>query len=79
MKLVFTPEQSAQIEPHLLLGRALLGRVTREPYDTTNPDSYRTCGRLMIELGSVPEASLPALRAAIRAKPAKNSKKKPTK
>lgn len=73
MKLVLTPDQCAPIEPHLKLGRALLGRVLREPYDGTN---VATSGRLTLELGSVPEASLPALRAAIMAKPAVKKKAK---
>jgi len=40
----------------------LLGRVLREPFDGTNAEM---CGRLQIELGCVPESSLPRLRANI--------------
>lgn len=61
--LVLTLEQAAQIEPHMRPGSALLGRVMREPFTGSNA---ATCGTLTMELGSVPEASLPALREAIR-------------
>lgn len=73
MKLILTAAQASQIEPHLTVGRALLGRVLRKQYDPASP---ATAGRLTIELGSVPEASLPALRAAIRAKPKKKARAK---
>lgn len=62
MKLILTPEQTAQIEPHLIPDRALLGRVTREQYDPQQPV---TAGRLIMELGAVRESALPALRLAI--------------
>jgi len=70
MKLQLTAEQAAEIEPHMRIGFALLGRVTRRQFDGTNSD---TCGALMIEIGPVPESSLPSLRDAIRAaaKPAR--------
>jgi hypothetical protein len=63
MRLILTPEQAAQIEPHLRHGRTLLGKVEREPFDGSNA---ATCGQLRIELGSVPTSALPALRDAIR-------------
>ena len=76
MRLELTPAQAAQIEPHLRPGLALLGRVTREQFDGSNS---ATCGTLTLELGIVPEASLPALREAIRtathpAKPKRNAR-----
>jgi hypothetical protein len=51
-------------------GRVLLGKVGREMFNGSNSES---CGRLLLELGSVKESSLPRLRAAIIAedKPAK--------
>ena len=64
MRLELTPEQAAQIEPHMRTGTALLGRVMREPFTGSNA---ATCGALLLELGPVPESSLPALRDAIRA------------
>ena len=63
MRLQLSDEQAAQIEPHLRPGFALLGRVIREPFTGSNA---ATSGTLTIELGSVPEMSLPALREAIR-------------
>ena len=50
------------IEPHLRTGWTLLGKVEREQFTGSNGE---TSGRLTIELGRVPTASLPALRAAI--------------
>lgn len=63
MKLPLTIAQAAQIEPHLRPGMTLLGRITRETFTGRNGE---TSGALVIELGSVPEASLPALRESIR-------------
>ena len=63
MKLPLTLAQAAQIEPHLRPGFVMIGRVMREQFDGGNA---ATCGTLMLKLGSVPEASLPALREAIR-------------
>lgn len=63
MRLALTAAQAAQLAPHLRPGTALLGRVSREPFNGTNGD---TSGALTLELGTVPEASLPALREAIR-------------
>ncbi len=63
MKLLLTPAQAAQIEPHLRPGMTLLGKIEREGFDGSNAG---TSGRLTLELGSVPTASLPALRDAIR-------------
>ena len=60
--LLLTAEQSAALTPSLRAGTALLGRVMREPFNGENPG---TCGRLIIELGTVPESSLPRLREAI--------------
>jgi hypothetical protein len=75
LKLTLTAEQSAALAPQLISGRALLGRVTREVFTGTNAE---TAGRLIIELGAVPETALPALREAIakanRPKPAKKGK-----
>jgi hypothetical protein len=75
LKLTLTPEQAALLTPQLLPGRALLGRVTREAFMGTNAE---TAGRLIIELGAVPETALPALRAAIvkanAPKPAKKAR-----
>jgi hypothetical protein len=74
MKLTFTPEQAALLTPQLIAGRALLGRVTRERFDGSNPE---TAGRLIIELGTVPELALPALRDAItKANKPKTGKKR---
>ena len=63
MRLELTPQQAAQIESHMRPGTALLGRVMREPFTGSNA---ATCGTLLLELGPVPESSLPALRDAIR-------------
>lgn len=74
MKLVFTDAQAAQLAPHVTVGRALLGRVTREPYDPACPE---VAGRLVMELGTVLESALPSLRAAIaKAGEPKKAKKK---
>ncbi len=62
-RIVITAEQAAVIEPLLRPGFAVLGRVMREPFDGTNSG---TSGRLVIELGTVPEKALPKLREAIR-------------
>jgi hypothetical protein len=61
--LRLTREQTAIIAPDLRFGFVLLGRIIREPFDGSNG---ATSGSLMLEYGSVPEASLPALRQAIR-------------
>jgi hypothetical protein len=58
-----TADQAAQIEPHLRHGWTLLGKIEREGFNGTNGE---TCGRLVIELGSVPTSALPRLREAIR-------------
>jgi hypothetical protein len=63
MRLELTTDQAAQIEPHLRHGWTLLGKIERELFNGANP---QTSGRLTIELGRVPDASLPALRDAIR-------------
>ena len=63
MRLELTTAQAAQIEPHLRHGMTLLGKIEREGFDGSNAG---TSGRLTLELGSVPTASLPALRDAIR-------------
>lgn len=63
MRLQLTADQAAQIAPHLRPGIVMIGRVMREPF---TGDNAATSGRLTLELGSVPEASLPALREAIR-------------
>jgi hypothetical protein len=74
MKIIFTPEQAAILTPQLIPGRALLGRVTCERFDGSNPE---TAGRLIIELGAVPEMALPALRDAItKANKPKGKRKK---
>ena len=73
MRLALSFAQAAQIAPHLRPGFALLGRITREGFDGTNPQSS---GRLTIELGNVPTASLPALRDAIRKATAPAPKRK---
>ena len=62
-EIVLTSEQAAVIERLLSPGLVVLGRVMREPFDGTNAT---TSGRLTLELGTVPESSLPALRDAIR-------------
>ena len=62
-RLILTIAQAAQTEPHLKHGWTMLGRITREGFDGSNAE---TSGALILELGSVPTASLPALRAAIR-------------
>lgn len=63
MRFELTTDQAAQIEPHLRTGMTLLGKIEREGFDGSNP---QVSGRLTLELGSVPTASLPALRDAIR-------------
>ena len=63
MKLTLTADQASQIEPHLRPGWTLLGKIGREQFTGTNP---QTSGALVLELGRVPEAALPALREAIR-------------
>jgi hypothetical protein len=63
MKLPLTTAQAAAITPHLRPGMTLLGKIEREGFDGSNAG---TSGRLTLELGSVPTASLPALRDAIR-------------
>lgn len=77
MKLLLslTPEQAAQLTPHLRAGFALLGRIMPEPYTGANA---ATSGRLTLEFGAVKESALPSLRDAIRKanEPAKKSKKK---
>ena len=62
MRLVLTPEQQAAIAPLLRPGWTLLAKIEREPFDGTNT---ATAGQLRIEIGAVPTASLPALRAAV--------------
>ncbi len=63
MRLILTPEQAAQITPHMRPGFALIGRIAREMFDGTNAG---TSGRFVIELGTVAEIALPALRLAIQ-------------
>lgn len=62
MRLELTLEQLEQIRPHLDPGKALLCRIAREMFVGTNAT---TSGMLYLEFGTVPLASLPALRAAI--------------
>ena len=73
MRLHLTPEQSAQVEPMMRIGFALLGKIEREPFDGSNA---ATSGTLRLELGAVPEAALPALREAIRTATAPARKRK---
>ena len=75
MRLPLSSAQAAQIEPHLRHGMTLLGKIEREGFDGSNP---QVSGRLILELGNVPTASLPALRAAIRSAtaPAPTKKRK---
>lgn len=63
MKLPLTTEQAAAVGPLLRHGWTMLAKIERESFDGTNAE---TCGRLWLELGSVPTSSLPSLRAAIR-------------
>lgn len=63
MTVTLTPDQAAQIRPMMQVGQAVLGRVTFRRFDG-DPDR---CGEMEIEIGHVPETSLPALREAIRA------------
>jgi hypothetical protein len=65
LKLPLSAEQCQQVEPHLRVGFALLGRITREAFDPAVGNSA-TSGRLILEAGFVPESSLPALRLAIQ-------------
>jgi hypothetical protein len=78
MRLELTTDQAAAVAPHLRPGMTLLGKIEREGFDGSNAG---TSGRLTLELGSVPTASLPALRDAIRnataPAPAKKRKGKP--
>ena len=62
MRLILTSEQAAQVEPHMRHGWTLLAKIEREMLDGTNT---ATAGQLRIEIGAVPTASLPALRAAV--------------
>jgi hypothetical protein len=62
--LYLTPEQVGLIEPFANLGFVVLGRVKRETLDD-DCKNIETAGRWVFEFGSVPEASLPALRGAI--------------
>ncbi len=63
MNLVLTPEQAIEVLPLIRNGSALFGRVIRERFDGENAE---TSGRLMLELGTIPESAIPALREAIR-------------
>ena len=63
MTLALTPDQAAQLTPHMRPGTALIGRVHREPFDGGNA---ATCGTLTMELGTVPESALPKLDSASR-------------
>ena len=63
MKLTLTAEQSAQLAPSIRHGWTLIGKIEREPFTGSNAG---TSGRLIMECGSVPSESLPALRSAIR-------------
>jgi hypothetical protein len=72
MRLILTPEQSAQLAPLMRHGWTLLGKLDRKPFDGSNVE---TSGRLRLELGSVPTSALPALRAIRTAtEPARKSK-----
>ena len=62
MRLPLTSDQAAAIEPHIRIGWTMLGKIEREAFDGSNAT---TSGRLVLELGTVPTASLPALREAI--------------
>lgn len=77
LRLTLTPEQAAQVTPHMRAGFALLGRIMPEPYTGAGANAA-TSGRLSLELGAVKESALPSLRDAIRKanEPAKKSKKK---
>lgn len=48
LTLVLTADQAAQVQPHLKLGRVMLGRIIPELYTGTNPE---TSGRLTLEIG----------------------------
>lgn len=63
LQLTLTMEQATQLAPMIQPGRALIGRISREWFDGSNA---ATGGRLTLEVGSVPESSLPALREAIQ-------------
>ena len=75
MRLELTTAQAAAVTPHLKSGMTLLAKIEREGFDGSNP---QVSGRLILELGNVPTASLPALRAAIRSAtaPAPTKKRK---
>ena len=72
MRITLTAEQHAAIEPHVRPDRTLLAKIDREWFDGS---TAATAGRLILEIGSVPTSSLPALRAAIRSS---TSPQKPT-
>ncbi len=73
--IILTADQSAQIADSMLPNLTLIGRVMREQFDGTNAT---TCGRLVLEVGTVPTSTLPALREAIR-KAKKPAAKRPRK
>lgn len=75
MILELTEAQVATLRENSTPGRTLLCRIAPEAFDGTNAT---TSGRLRLEFGTVPTASLPALREAIlkaNHKPKKRTRK----
>ena len=63
MRLELTIQQAAKLTAHSKPGFTMLGKIEREAFSGSNAE---TAGRLLLEVGNVPTASLPALREAIR-------------
>jgi hypothetical protein len=73
MKLLLTPAQAAQIEPHLRYDAVLLARVDRLAFDGSNGG---TSGALTLVFTSIPIDRLASVRAAIAGHPAPAPTKK---
>jgi len=63
--LTLTDEQAEQVQPFMAPGVVWLGRIQREGFDAALGNG-ETCGRWVLECGSVAESALPALRLAIQ-------------
>jgi hypothetical protein len=72
MKLLLSPAQAAQIEPHLRHGTVLLARVDRLAFDGSNGG---TSGALTLVFTSIPAERLASVRLAISGEQAKPKRK----